>query len=366
MKFSIENNVLIKLLQSLYTLTNSSLSLLILNNVLIKVFNNYILFIRNNTEVEIISRIDNCNIVNTGITTVSVKKLYNICKKLSSNNIINISLENNKLIIKSKNSLYSLSTLSDKEFPKINYKKSNLFCILPSNVLFDALSCTYFSMAKQDIRYYLNGILFKISSNTMYIVSTNGHRLSVCKINISLNISDLSIIIPRNGILELMRLLNKHKCSINIFFNSDSISLTIDNYIFTSKLIDGIFPNFISVIPKNTNINISLNLKELKNALSRIITIISDKSYGIKLIISKNKLILIANNLDFEIAKEIIMISYSGKDIEFAFNAIYILDVLNVLQCEILTLTFTDNGILKIISSIHQQLLTYIIMPMKI
>ncbi|MCV2524709.1 MAG: DNA polymerase III subunit beta [Candidatus Lightella neohaematopini] len=366
MKFSIENINLIKLLQNLYTLTSSNLSLSILNNVLIKVSNNYILFLRTNTEVEIVVKVDNCNIINVGTITVSIKKLYNICKKLSNNNIVNISLEDNKLIIKTKNSLYSLSTLPDKGFPKINYKKSNIYCSLPSNILLDALSCTYFSMAKQDIRYYLNGMLFKIAPNNMYIVSTNGHRLSICTININFNISNISIIIPRNGILELMRLLNKYKCLINIFFNDDSISLSIDNYMFTSKLIDGTFPNFINVIPKNVDIKISLELMELKNALSRIITIINDKSYGIKLIISKNKLTLIANNLDFEIAKEIIIISYNGKNIEFAFNAIYILDVLNVLHCKIITLKFTSSGILKISNSISQQLLTYVIMPIKI
>ncbi|MCV2500156.1 MAG: DNA polymerase III subunit beta, partial [Candidatus Lightella neohaematopini] len=300
MKFSIENINLIKLLQNLYNLTNSNLSLSILNNVLIKVSSNYILFLRTNTEVEIIAKIDNCNIINIGTITTSIKKLYNICKKLPNNNIINISLENNKLIIKTNNSLYSLSTLPDKGFPRINYKKNNIHCTLPSNVLLSALSCTYFSMAKQDIRYYLNGMLFKIvPNNIMYIVSTNGHRLSICKVNINFNISDISIIIPRNGILELMRLLNKYKCLINIFFNDDSISLSIDNYMFTSKLIDGTFPNFISVIPKNVDIRISLELREFKNALSRIITIINDKSYGIKLIISKSKLTLIANNLDF-------------------------------------------------------------------
>ncbi|MCV2518578.1 MAG: DNA polymerase III subunit beta [Candidatus Lightella neohaematopini] len=366
MKFSIENINLIKLLQNLYTLTNNNLSLSILNNVLIKVYSSYILFFRTNTEVEIVARIDNCNIVNIGTITVSVKKLYNICKKLSNNDIINISLESNKLIIRTKNSLYSLSTLPDKGFPKINYKKNNIYCTLPSNILLSALSCTYFSMAKQDIRYYLNGMLFKIVPNNMYIVSTNGHRLSICKININFNVSDISIIIPRNGILELMRLLNKYKCLISIFFNDDSISLSIDNYMFTCKLIDGTFPNFISVIPENIDIRVSLELKELKNALSRIITIINDKSYGIKLIISKSKLTLIANNLDFEIAKEIIIISYNGKNIEFAFNAIYILDVLNVLHCKTLTLTFTNNGILKISDLVNQQLLTYVIMPIKI
>ncbi|MCV2508571.1 MAG: DNA polymerase III subunit beta [Candidatus Lightella neohaematopini] len=367
MKFSIENINLIKLLQNLYTLANSNLSLSILNNVLIKVSSNYILFLRTNTEVEITVKIDNCNIINIGTITVSIKKLYNICKKLSNDNIINISLENNKLIIRTKNSLYSLSTLPDKGFPKINYKKSNIYCTLSSKVLLNALSCTYFSMAKQDIRYYLNGMLFKITSNNMmYIVSTNGHRLSICRININFNISNISIIIPRNGILELMRLLNKCKCLISMFFNDDSISLSIDNYMFTSKLIDGTFPNFINVIPKNVDIKISLELMELKSALSRIITIVNDKSYSIKLIISRSKLTLIANNLDFEIAKEIIIIPYDGKNIEFAFNAIYILDVLNVLHCKIVTLTFTNDGILKISDLISQQLLTYIIMPIKI
>ncbi|MCV2525789.1 MAG: DNA polymerase III subunit beta, partial [Candidatus Lightella neohaematopini] len=322
MKFSVENINLIKLLQNLYTLTSNNLSLPILNNVLIRVFDDYILFIRTNTEIEIIAKINNCNTIRTGVTTVSIKKLYSICKKLSSNSIIYVSLKDNKLIIKTKNSLYSLSTLSDKGFPKISYRKNNINYTLSSNILLNALSCTYFSMAKQDTRYYLNGILFKISSNIMYIVSTNGHRLSICEIsNVNFDILNLSIIIPRNGILELMKLLNKHECLIDIFFNRDSISLIINNYIFTSRLIDGIFPNFVSVIPKNISIRISLNLKELKSALNRIITIINDKSYGIKLVINKNKLVLIANNLDFEIAKEIIIITYNGKNVEFAFNA---------------------------------------------
>ncbi|MCV2528285.1 MAG: DNA polymerase III subunit beta [Candidatus Lightella neohaematopini] len=366
MKFSVENINLIKLLQNLYTLTSNNLSLPILNNVLIKVFDDYILFIKTNIEIEIIAKMSDCNTIRTGVITVSIKKLYNICRKLPNNSIIYVSLKDKKLIIKTKNSLYSLSTLPDKGFPKISYRKNNINYTLSSNILLNALSCTYFSMAKQDARYYLNGILFKISSNIMYVVSTNGHRLSICETSINFNILNLSIIIPRNGILELMKLLNKHECLINIFFNRESISLIINNYIFTSRLIDGIFPNFISVIPKDINIQISLNLKELKSALNRIITIINDKSYGIKLIISKNKLVLIANNLDFEIAKEIIIIKYDGKNVEFAFNAIYILDVLNVLQCKILTLAFTDNGILKISDSMSHQSLTYVIMPMKI
>lgn len=378
MKFIIYRDILIKSLTLLIGLTNKHQTIPILSNILIKVYkNNFIEMISSNLEMELKSKIYiNVNIEKSGSTTVSAMKLMYICKSLPENTKIKFETINNKLLIYTNNSKFILSTINSNLFPNFDInKKNNLIIKINKKILKNLIQLTIFSMAEEDIRYYLNGMLLEINKNTIITVATDGHRLAICSKYMINNIYNglKKIILPRKSIFILIRLLNEEDEIINLTIGINFFKIKIKNFIFITKNIDGQFPNYKEVIPKLYKNRILINKNELRLALIRSAIFSKEKNKSIVFKIKHKELYINSINSEKEIVKEYISINYNGNKIEIGFNVDYLIDVLNVIETKYIFISFynSNNSILiepiitknNIIKYNNEYKYKYIVMP---
>ncbi|AGI27241.1 DNA polymerase III subunit beta [Candidatus Portiera aleyrodidarum] len=377
MKFIIYRDLLIKSLTFLIGLINKHQSIPILSNILIKVYKNrFIEMISSNLEMEFKSNIFINDNIEAGTTTVSAIKLMYICKSLPENTQINFETINNKLFIYTDNSKFILSTIKSNLFPKFDQnKKNNLILTINKNILKNLIQVTYFSMAEEDIRYYLNGILLEINKTTIRTVATDGHRLAVCSKYIINNMfyGLKKLILPRNSIVILIRLLKEEDEIIKLTIGINFFQIKIKNFIFITKNIDGQFPSYKEVIPTLYTNRILINKNELRLSLIRSAIFSKEKNKSIVFNIKHKQLYINSINSEKEIVKEYISINYHGKQIEIGFNVDYLIDVLNVIETNYIYISFynSNNSILiepiltknNIINFNNEYKYKYIVMP---
>ncbi|MCR3755134.1 MAG: beta sliding clamp [Candidatus Westeberhardia cardiocondylae] len=369
MKFIIDREDLLNPLQKISGSLLHNSTLPILNYLLLKVIKNYLLIIVANFEIEIISKIKLIQKYEEGSITIHSKKFFNICRSLSPGSKIIISTKNKKIIIKSEKSYFFLSTLPPSEFPVINIEKNiTKIEFNTEKVIKELIELTYFSMANQDIRHYLNGMFLKITNDYIKSVTTDGHRLSICTITHNTKINKtLSIIIPRKGIIELFKILKNIKNNpIKLNISNNNIRIIANNFIFTSKLIDGSFPHYKHILPKNNNIILEIDTMKLKNAITRVSILSNEKFRGIRMNITKNNLKITSNNSNQEEAEETLDVVYNNKDIEICLNSRYILDILNTLKCEKIKISLINEYSSVQIENVKNKKSIYIVMPMKL
>ncbi|WP_367670744.1 DNA polymerase III subunit beta [Sodalis-like secondary symbiont of Drepanosiphum platanoidis] len=364
MKFIIQRELILKPLQKISNIISGKNFLPILNNVLIKVKKKYIKLIRTNLEIEIIIKIISCKIYKSGTTTVLARKFFDICRSFPELSIINIEIKNLRLIISSNKTKFYLSITSENNFPKLEIYTYDLQFFIPINLLKNLIKSTQFSMSKNDIRYYLNGMLFEFSKNKIKSVTTDGHRLSISNMFIEGIKFNKSIIIPRDSIKELMKFLDNKKDFLNIKISNNNIFFKIGNYSLISKLIEGIYPDYKNICLKQYDNFLQADCNKLYEAISRVSLLSNEKFKGIRLYISKNQIKITANNSSHEEAEEFLNILYEGNNIEICFNAIYILDVLNILKCDKIKLLFNNNFSGIQIENFLNKGSIYILMPM--
>lgn len=366
MKFITIREQLLKPLQQVSNLLSGKPIIPILSNILLKINKDILYIISTDLEIEIIAKIKINKIYKPGETAINGKKITNILKRLPKKSEIYINITKEKFIIKSNKSEFSLSTVSTQNFPYTkNFNHKIEFTISESKLKY-LIESTQFSMAQQDVRYYLNGMFFQIYEKKLISVATDGHRLAKCSLIVNQNLPNFSIIIPRKGILEFIKLLNKENKLIKLQINKQNIRVYIDNIVFTSKLIDGCFPNYQKVLPKNADKLLIVNCNELKEALLRASILSNEKFKGVKFHISNNKLKIISNNQEQETSIETIDVNFNNSNIEICFNINYILDILNILKCEIVHIFITDEISSVKIIDINNKLSTYIVMPMRL
>ncbi|MEN8250886.1 MAG: DNA polymerase III subunit beta, partial [Bacteroidota bacterium] len=227
---------------------------------------------------------------------------------------------------------------------------------------------TIFAMAQQDVRYYLNGMLFEVSSNSLRSVATDGHRLALSdKQKQKQNIDSLfQIIIPRKTVLELNRLLTFSDTEIGIDISSNHIRFYLPTITLTSKLIDGRYPDYLRVIPDELSKNICINRQQLKTALQRVSILSNEKYKGIQFEFSTNKLLLNAHNPEHESASETIDIEYPYEDLSIGFNVLYVLDILNTVESDDVIFNLHDENVSALIHSEMDEDTKYVIMPMRL
>ncbi|CEI58843.1 DNA polymerase III subunit beta [Candidatus Portiera aleyrodidarum] len=378
MKFIISRENLIKPLNLLIGLITKQQTIPILSNILIKVYKkNFIKMISSNLEMELISNIYiKKKIKKIGSLTVSAIKLMYICKSLPDKTNIKFETINNKVFISTKNSKFILSTITSELFPKFDInKKKNLKIKINKNILKNLIKLTYFSMAEEDIRYYLNGMLLEINKNTIISVATDGHRLALCSKYMMNNFyyGLKKIILPRKSILLLIRLLNENDEIIKITIGINFLKIKIKNFIFITKKINGQFPNYKEVIPTLYNNRILINKNELRLALIRSAIFSKEKNKNIIFKFLPKALYIKSINSEKEIVKEYLEINYNGKKIEIGFNVDYLIDVLNVIENKYIYISLynSKNSILiepiiskkNIINFNNEYKYKYIVMP---
>ncbi|AFA40879.1 DNA polymerase III, beta subunit [Wigglesworthia glossinidia endosymbiont of Glossina morsitans morsitans (Yale colony)] len=369
MKFQIQREQILSILQKIYLVSIQRATAPILENILIKITNKTdLLIIGTNLDIELKKNIKLTSCSENGETTVSAKKILNVIRSFSPKTKIDLILKNEKLLIFCKQIKFSLSTLPAKNFPSINILDNQKEISLIENNFKMLLESTYFAMANQDVRSYLNGMLFEIKTNCIHVIATNGHRLSRAKCAISSNIDfDYAIIIPRNGILNLVRILENTNKTVKFNISKKYICISVSGYTLTSKLLEGKFPEYNYIFEKNylDNNIILVDCTMLKNALKRI-SILSDKSNSIILSLKKNCMIVYIKNIFHEKAEEILEINYIGKFIEIGFNVSYMLDALNTIKSNKVKIFIINSKSSILIEDESDFAINHIIMPIRI
>ncbi len=368
MKFAVKREEFLKYAQLISGAVERRQTLPILANILISAHDNQILLTATDLEVELKARVSVDKIDDTGEITVNARKLIDICKTLPTDSNIGFSTQKDRLLLKSGKSRFSLFTLNAHEFPNIEEAYSRLTISLLQRELKNLLEHTYFSMAQQDVRYYLNGMLIDINQGVMRVVTTDGHRLSLGNSNaICAKSEHIQIIVPRKGIIELMRLLEDTENEIELRIGTNHICAMTSSFTFTSKLVEGKFPDYHKVIPKNGNKIVIVERELLKQALIRVSILSNEKFRGVRLFISENLLKIFANNPEQEEAEDEIEVNYNGAELEIGFNVNYLIDICNTITSNNLKMIFFDSDSSVLIESDDEKgEFSYVVMPMRI
>ena len=371
MKFKIVCSNLFKTLSHLQGIVDKKNSLPILSNILIEAKNNALTLSSTDMDISIIEKID-CNILEDGSTTINSQILYDIVRKIDDNSEIEIISNDGKLLtLRADGSRFSLACLPKEDFPIIDQENSGNTIKINSKIIFKLIDKTKFAISNEETRYFLNGLYFNItkdqSNSILTLVGTDGHRLAKFSHNIEDGIDELSgVIIPKKTIYELCKLLSEIDKDIYISISSNKIIFMIENIIFISKLIDGSFPDYKRVIPKD-NLNIlKINREILMSAVDRVSTISNEKSPVIKFKLLQNVLNLNTINNENSTASEDLKINYNGDDIEIGFNSKYIMDIVNNLEDEEISINLKDNTSPIIATENSNSDLVYVLMPMRV
>lgn len=371
MKLNIQREALLKPLQLVIGVVERKQTLPILSNVLLKTLDNQLSITGTDLEVELIGQTAlEHSVSELNQLTVPGRKLMDICRALPDNAPIELYRDKEKVVLRSGRSRFTLSTLPAEDFPNVEPQDSHLEFTIPQQQFRTLLQRTYFSMAQQDVRYYLNGLLLEVYSGKLRAVATDGHRLATTVTSVRTNTDHrLQIIIPRKGIIELLRLLEDTDKPATIVIGNNHIQVSSDEFTFTSKLVEGRFPDYERVIPKSGNKVIHLDRDLLKNALNRTAILCNEKFKGVRLELRTGLMRLLANNPEQEAAEEEINIDYNSEDLDIGFNVSYLLDILNTINTPVVKLTFTDANNSVLIEDNDQDGdsgSAFVVMPMRL
>jgi DNA polymerase-3 subunit beta len=277
-----------------------------------------------------------------GEITLPARKLADICKSLPAESIVSLEVQDDKRArVTSGRSRFELATLPASEFPELEDIGDVHSFELPENELKHLLERTAFAMANQDVRYYLNGMLLEVNPEGARTVATDGHRLALCFHNATMPGVEQprQLIIPRKGVLELSRLL-RSDCQVPVQVQSSQnhLRVQLDNLRFTTKLIDGRYPDYRAAVPQSGQIQLDLDRKSFKDMLNRVAILSNEKFRGVRLSLSENLLQVQAHNPEQEVATDELDVHYSGKEFSIGFNVTYLLDAVSHLQGDTLRL----------------------------
>ena len=366
MRFVISRQALIKPLQLVAGVVERRQTLPVLSNVLLVAEGDELSLTGTDLEVELVGRVALDEPAEAGSITVPARKLVDICKSLPDDAQIEMSVSGAKLTIKTGRSRFSLSTLPASEFPNVEDSQETFEVVVPQNKLKHLIEKTGFSMAQQDVRYYLNGMLLEITDNTIRTVSTDGDRVATCKADAEApSETHQHIIVPRKGILELVRLLQSGDEPLTLVVGYTHIRARVGDYIFTSKLVDGKFPDYQRVIPTNGNKELIGDRRELRQVFSRIAILSNEKYRGVRLSIASGSLQVMANNPDQEEAEETVAVDYEGDSMEIGFNVNYLLDVLSIIDDDQVRFTLSDQNSSALVQAMEDDGSLFVVMPMR-
>jgi DNA polymerase-3 subunit beta len=338
----------------------------VLANVLFQVKDNVVLITCSDLETEISTNIEFDEIQADGNTTVSAKKLIDICKSLPSDTLLEVFVDKGKFFIKSKSSNFSLSTIDYSNFTKFDLSSPvKLLSILGSDFS-KALSSTVFAAASQDVRHYLNGLLLEIKDNKIRLVATDGHRLSFYENDTDTDIIKTAII-PKKAVLELTKILNEYPKKIDVYAQDKFLLFRTNKSKIITKLIDGIYPNYTRAMPAKSNIFAKIPTLEFKMSLQRANILASEKHRGVNVLFKKNSLEVSARNTDQEVATDEININYNGPELTIGFNSSYLLEVLNHIKTdEFIFYANSPTSSVLLKESDENSLYSFVVMPMRI
>jgi DNA polymerase-3 subunit beta len=367
MKFSSTREQLLGPVQAVIGVVERKQTMPVLANLLLAAKGGRLSVTGTDLEVELVAS-GEVNVGQAGEITVPGRKLLDIAKALPEGSAITVTLDGEKLKIAAGRSRFTLSTLAASEFPVVESVNATQTLTLPQAELARLISKTHFSMAQQDVRYYLNGTLLETDGKLLRTVATDGHRLAIAEAQLAAGskaISPQQVIVPRKGVLELTRLLGGAG-DVEIAIGSNHIRLQIADVRFTSKLIDGKFPEYGRVIPSNPGKVIVVDRELLRSALQRTAILSNEKYRGVRISLAKNSLKLQAHNPEQEEAQDEVEVDYSGEELEIGFNVNYLLDALSAIDTETVEIGLTDANSSCLIRSPGVTSSRYVVMPMRL
>ncbi|MFB9137403.1 DNA polymerase III subunit beta [Vibrio olivae] len=366
MKFTIERSHLLKPLQQVSGALGGRPTLPILGNLLLKVEENVLSMTATDLEVELISRVTLEGEYESGSITVPSRKFLDICRGLPDDANITFVYEGDRVQVRSGRSRFSLSKLPADDFPNIEDWQSDVEVTMTQGALKGLIEKTQFSMANQDVRYYLNGMLFEIDGNTLRSVATDGHRMAVARTELDGEFAQQQIIVPRKGVQELVKLLDAPEQPVVLQIGSSNVRAEVNNFVFTSKLVDGRFPDYRRVLPQNTTKTLIAGCDELRQAFSRAAILSNEKFRGVRVNLSGEEMCITANNPEQEEAEEMLDVQFEGEPIEIGFNVSYVLDVLNTLRCENVRMSMSDSNASALVENSEDDSAMYVVMPIRL
>ena len=366
MDIKINRDILLSPLSNVSGIIEKKQTLPILSNLLIEGENGIIKFIATDLEMQISLAIKT-EVKERFETTISARKLFDITRSLPEGSKLDFKIEESKVLVKAAKSRFNLQTLPAKDYPvmKKNEEESTSFSI-SQKIFKERLKEVDFSMAQQDIRYYLNGLLFEVDGKKINIVGTDGHRLSFTSSSLKSPVEKIQTIIPRKAILELIKLLDETDNQVEITISKNQATFEFNEINLITKVIDGKFPDYNRVIPVGHENIFEIDRQELLASMLRASILSNEKFRGITMQVAENNLKLISSNSDQEKAEEEIEIKYSGTPIDIGFNVTYLIDVLTNIQFEKLHFAFNDSSSSCLVTIPNNEDYKYVVMPMRI
>lgn len=367
MKFSATREQILGPLQAVIGVVERKQTMPVLANVLLAVKGNRLSVTGTDLEVELVAS-GEVNVGQPGEITVPGRKLLEIAKSLPEKAAVTVTLDGEKVKVAAGRSRFTLSSLAASEFPVIESVNATQTLTLAQAELGRLIAKTHFSMAQQDVRYYLNGTLLETDGKMLRTVATDGHRLAVAEAELTgagKNVQAQQVIVPRKGVLELQRILGSSG-DVEIAIGGNHIRLQIGDIRFTSKLIDGKFPEYGRVIPANPGKIAVVDREAMRAALQRTAILSNEKYRGVRVTLAKDSVKLQAHNPEQEEAQDEVEIDYKGEELEIGFNVTYLLDALSAVDTETVEIGLTDANSSCLIRAPGTTASRYVVMPMRL
>lgn len=366
MKIKLQREALLRPLQSVIGVVERRQTLPVLGNVLLVADEQGMSLTATDLEVELVAN-SRPTVEEPGQVTVPARKLLDIVRNLPEGAELLLTLEGDRAVITAERSRFTLATLPATEFPTVEDIGETRPLRVPQADLRQLIEKTHFSMALQDVRYYLNGLLLELEPGRLRAVATDGHRLAVGELEGDVTPGEAQqVIVPRKGVQELLRLLDDSDEEVRVELGSNHMRVTLPELRFTSKLIDGRFPDYQRVIPTVEDRVMQTERDTLKQALVRASILSNEKYRGVRFMLSTDELRIQSNNPEQEQADEELSVSYQAEPMEIGFNASYLLDALNAVDGDRIQMGLVDSNSSTVVEDPDDNRYRYVVMPMRL
>jgi len=369
MKFNVNQQDLQKSLNYCQGVIEKRSTLPILSNVLLDASNSKLLITATDLDLIFIHEINNVEIIEEGKTTTASSIMHDIIRKFSAGKKINLSLSSeNKLQLESEKSIFHLNCINSSEFPLTDENFNQNEFAIKSKQLLKLLNKCKFSVSNDATRHYLSGVyLHQTQVDEFFFLTaaaTDSHRMSISKLKLNKKIEFEPIILPKKTIFQLCSLLEDYEGDVKISNIKSKIKFELDNSILISKLIDGKFPNYVQVIPKNNQKKLEVDLKLFLDSVDRVASVSTDKKDGVKFNLTKDTLNLSVNNANGGDGKESLSVKFD-HDLDISFNSRYLIDVASQLDGNKIEIFFNDTGSPALVKDPSDFDSIFVVMPMK-
>ena len=367
MTFNINRDVLLKPLSAVAGIVEKRHTLPILSNVLIEAKDKQLSLTATDLEMQIslIIATDSTAALNT---TLSARKLLDICRSLPESSDMNLTAAESRITLKAGKSRFNLQTLPAADYPLMSKAASTNTSLITiaQNKLKQLLKQVEFALAQQDIRYYLNGLLIEVNGNKLSVVGTDGHRLSFTSTELAQSYDKQEFILPRKTVIELIKLLDDSEHDVNIEISQAQVNFSFGEIRLISKVIDGKFPDYNRVIPTGHQNSFIADRVAILTAMQRASILSNEKYRGIRMVLSENSLRMISTNSEQEEAEEELEINYQQDALDIGFNVTYMIDVLNNVSSQNVIFSFADANSSCLVTVAEDPNYKYVVMPMRI